>query len=71
MDMTNREFELFMDRFDQVERLIREGQEKLVTHQTEDQAIHEVVSRHATYWQIFIYVISTIFIASIGWALTK
>ena len=59
-------FQLFMERFDKVDADNKSIQTCVNTHIEDDDKIHLVVEKHATYWTIVLYVIGAIFMSIVG-----
>lgn len=59
--------DLLMARFDNLEKLIREGQTDLEAHKQDDLKVAEVVTKHSAYWKLLTYITGGLFGALIAW----
>ena len=52
-EINEQTFALLLERFDRVDMDNGEIKKSIAAHVQEDQKVHEVVSKHSTYWNIF------------------
>ena len=59
-------FDLFMERFDRVDKDNDEIKQSVASHLKDDAAVYATVGKHSTYWELLLKIAVVIFVASIG-----
>lgn len=66
MEINEQTFEMLIARFDRVDRDNEEIMKSLAAHIQEDNAVHEVVAKHSTYWSLLLWISGATIIGSVG-----